>query len=223
MQLSRLEAGAPVEIRGLVGRPELNGQVALLAEPFPEEVEAYPDRRVVVLGTGERVALRPVCLGFPSYRLGDAVTLETQFAGEEEGLEGRAAVVSELTHEEQELGMGRYGGRVVVDVLPVVLGGPVVHRLLMWPEHLMPRSYVPGDSVELRGLESAASLNGAAATVVPPSAEEASAVQGDGGERRIVVSLDADGTRLAVRKDSRAAALACVWDWRQAREFREGP
>lgn len=211
MRIAKLEAGTPVQILGLRAAAELNGRVGLLAEPTREEAAAHPERRVVDLGAGERVAVLPENLAFPRHAVGDAVLLEAEFAGEEEGLEGRAAVVSELTEEEQRLGFETRGGRVVVDVLPLIVGGPVMQRLLMWPEHLRPRTFQPGDTVRLDGLESDATLNGMTASVVPADEGEID-VQPDKG---IVVALEADGRRLSVRrKNLRLIGTAAPAPWR---------
>jgi len=196
LRVGKLPAGELVEIYGLQAQAELNSQTGALADPTPEEARAFEGRRIVCLeGDAGRVALRPENLRFPRYQPGDAVTLEAEFGGAEEGLEGRAAVVSELTEEELRLGFKPGGGRVVVDVLPTVPGGPVVHRLLMWCDHLRPRTFAPGDSVELAGLDSDAGLNGLPATVVPATAEEAAAAR---GANRVVVATDEGGVRLAV-------------------------
>ena len=67
--------------------------------------------------------------------------------------------------EEHELGFDESSGRVVVDVLSLLPGGPILQRILMWPEHLQRRPFQLGDGVKLRDLESDASLNEAAGVV----------------------------------------------------------
>lgn len=196
LRIAKLDAGAQVEVDGLRARPELNGLVGELKDATPEEAASFEGRRIVEVEGGERLALRPENLVFPRHRLGDAVTLDAEFGYEEEGLEGRSAVVSELTQQEEELGFQAYAGRVVVDVLPLLPGGPVLHRLLMWPEHLRPRPFQPGDGVELAGLDSDARLNGLAATVVPAAAGELAGV----GPGHAVVTVDSTGERLLVRR-----------------------
>ena len=66
---------------------------------------------------------------------------------------------------ERELGFDENSGRVVVDVLSLLPGGPIIHRILIWPEHLKRRPFQPGDGVKLRELESDATLNDAAGAV----------------------------------------------------------
>lgn len=198
VQIKNLKAGELVEITGLESQPQLNGVVGTLVEATDTEADSFTGRRVVELQNGQRLALKLDNLVFPRYNVGAAVTLETKFGGEETGLEGRAAVVSELTEEERTLGWGRYSGRVVVDVLPLVVGGPVLQRLLMWPEHLRPRQFVSGDAVQLAELSSDSQLNGAACTVVTATAEER-ANQSPG---QVVVVVDADGSRLLVREQN---------------------
>jgi len=205
VQIKNLKAGELVEITGLESQPQLNGVVGTLVEATDTEADSFTGRRVVELENGQRLALKLDNLVFPRYNVGAAVTLETTFGGEEQGQEGRAAVVSKLTEEERTLGWGRYSGRVVVDVLPLVVGGPVLHRLLMWPEHLRPRKFVSGDAVQLAELASDSQLNGAACTVVTATAEER-ASQSPG---QVVVVVDADGSRLLVREQNlRLLALA---------------
>jgi len=205
VQIKNLKAGELVQITGLESQPQLNDVIGRLVEATDAETESFAGRRVVELESGQRLALRLDNLVFPRYKIGDAVTLETTFGGEEQGLESRAAVVSNLTEEERTLGWGRYSGRVVVDVLPLVVGGPVLQRLLMWPEHLRPRQFVSGDAVQLEGLASDGQLNGAVCTVVTATAEER-AGQNPG---QVVVTVDADGSRLLVRdKNLRLMAIA---------------
>lgn len=215
LRIVNAEAGTRVELDGLMGSPELNGCRGVLADATPEEEELHPGRRIVILEAEAsggasppdetRLALAPERLIFPRLRCGDAVVLDVEFGGEEEGLEGRAAVVSQLTSEELDLGFEERGGRVVVDVLPLLPGGPITERLMMYPEHLRPRSFEIGDYVELRGLSSSASLNGASATVVAATVEEQRANAADG---RVVVALDQDGARLSVQP--RNLLLACA-------------
>eukprot|EP00931_Biecheleriopsis_adriatica_P077941 TRINITY_DN51411_c0_g1_i1.p1 TRINITY_DN51411_c0_g1~~TRINITY_DN51411_c0_g1_i1.p1 ORF type:complete len:406 (-),score=77.59 TRINITY_DN51411_c0_g1_i1:36-1208(-) len=193
MRIERLEVGVPVEISGLTSAPELNGLVGVLVEPTLLEAEEHPDRRIVELeGGGGRIAVQVKNLVIPEHRPGDAVVLNVEFqrGGEQEGMEGRAAVVSTLTKEEIDLGFtDKY--RVVVDVLSLLPGGPVTERLLMWPEHLRPRQFEAGDGVELTGLEADASLNGASGTV-----------ESSVGYGTVNVVLDGDGRRLEVKRQN---------------------
>lgn len=192
-RISRLEPGTEVELAGLKAAADLNGLRGFLTSPTPEEEELSPGRRIVELeDDAGRIAVQPENLRFPRYLLGNAVTLETKFevGGPHEGLERRAAVVSELTEEEIELGFKSRGGQVVVEVLSLLPGGPVLERILMWPEHLRPRAFQPGDGVEIAGLEADTSLNGEAATV------EAGA---SGPGRPLLVALDGDGRPLEIK------------------------
>ena len=66
---------------------------------------------------------------------------------------------------ERELGFDKYSGRVVVDVLSLLPGGPILQRILMWPEHLQRRPFQAGDGVLLRNLEADTTLNEAAGTI----------------------------------------------------------
>lgn len=191
-----LNIGSLVQLKGLSANPELNGLRGVLVEPLEDEGDALPDRRIVELQDGQRVAVPVERLEVARYLPGDTVTLAAEFEGADEGLEYASAVVSELTEEERELGFRDTSVRVVVDVLPGLPGAPVLTRLFMMPEQLRPRGYTEGDSVELKGLVADTTLNGQTATVVPALPEEASA---DGG-RQVVVMLDADGRRLAVRE-----------------------
>eukprot|EP00913_Durusdinium_trenchii_P016985 g15970.t1 len=61
---------------------------------------------------------------------------------------------------EQQLGFDENSGRLVVDVLSLLPGGPILERILMWPEHLQRRPFQPGDGVTLRALQSDEGLNG---------------------------------------------------------------
>eukprot|EP00933_Yihiella_yeosuensis_P081832 TRINITY_DN9551_c0_g1_i4.p1 TRINITY_DN9551_c0_g1~~TRINITY_DN9551_c0_g1_i4.p1 ORF type:complete len:420 (-),score=95.17 TRINITY_DN9551_c0_g1_i4:251-1510(-) len=214
MQIARLKAGAKIEIHGLKAASELNGLVGVLCDPTPEEAEANPERRVVELEDGVgRISVQPENLIFPRHLPGDAVLLAAEFepGSEHEGLEGRAAVVSLLTEEELALGFGSSAeaGRAVVDVLSLLPGGPITQRLLMWPEHLKPRRYQPGDGVVLAALESDASLNGAAATVVEASQEEASTLE----PSAVVIALDSDGRRLQVRRRNLRLSSVALPGW----------
>ncbi|CAE7236829.1 FOL3 [Symbiodinium necroappetens] len=135
---------------------------------FDATGKEHPGRRIIELEDGQgRIAVQPRNLIFPRHRPGDAVTLNAEFepGTEHEGLEGRAALVSTLTDEERELGFDKYSGRVVVDVLSLLPGGPILQRILMWPEHLQRRPFQAGDGVLLRNLEADTTLNEAAGTI----------------------------------------------------------
>ncbi|CAL1173480.1 unnamed protein product [Cladocopium goreaui] len=190
-QVAQLPPGALVEITALKEASHLNSLVGEVVEPTPEETQEFADRKIVHLEDGQgRVAVHPRNLVFPRHKPGDAVILDAEFepGTEHEGLENRAAVVSMLTQEEKELGFDEKSGRLVVDVLSLLPGGPVLQRILMWPEHLQRRPFQVGDSVELRDLRADAKLNGAAGVV-----------QGPGTETwKYLVTLD-DGRRLEIR------------------------
>lgn len=212
LRIKDMASGRQVEIRGLKGAPELNGRIGTLREPTEEESASFPERRIVEVD-GDRIAVRMENLCEVRFKLGDAVTLEAAFEGIHEGLDGRAAVISEPTEEEIELGLTTRGGRVVVDaptlvaadfpraqgeVLPLVKGFPVQDRFRMWPEQLRARRFKPGDAVELTGLQGDAGLNGAEGTVVP--AEEGEMAEAPDGAA--VVELEGGGRRLLVRRQN---------------------
>jgi len=190
-QIAQLEPGALLEISGLQSAAKLNGLTGTLCEPTEEDLEEHPGRRILELEDNQgRVAVQLRNLIFPRHRQGDAVTLVAEFepGTEHEGLEGRAAVVSTLTEEERELGFDEKSGRLVVDVLSLLPGGPILQRILMWPEHLQRRPFQPGDEVKLRQLESDATLN-----------DESGTIAGEGSEPwKYIVDLE-DGRRLEVR------------------------
>ena len=76
-----------------------------------------------------------------------------------------AALSATSSVKERELGFDKYSGRVVVDVLSLLPGGPILQRILMWPEHLQRRPFQAGDGVLLRNLEADTTLNEAAGTI----------------------------------------------------------
>ncbi|CAE7602551.1 FOL3, partial [Symbiodinium sp. CCMP2456] len=167
-QVAELSEGSLVEISGLSAAEHLNGLTGTLSEATEEEMQEHPGRRIIELEDGQgRIAVQPRNLIFPRHRPGDAVTLNAEFepGTEHEGLERRAALVSTLTDEERELGFDKYSGRVVVDVLSLLPGGPILQRILMWPEHLQRRPFQAGDGVLLRNLEADTTLNDAAGTI----------------------------------------------------------
>lgn len=190
-QVAELSEGSLVEISGLSAAEHLNGLTGTLSEATEEEMQEHPGRRIIELEDGQgRIAVQPRNLIFPRHRPGDAVTLNAEFepGTEHEGLEGRAALVSTLTDEERELGFDKYSGRVVVDVLSLLPGGPILQRILMWPEHLQRRPFQAGDGVLLRNLEADTTLNEAAGTIEEEGTEP----------WKYIVALE-DGRRLEVR------------------------
>eukprot|EP00434_Breviolum_minutum_P042420 symbB.v1.2.037755.t1/scaffold5662.1/size29721/2 len=190
-QIAQLPPGALVEITDLKEAQQLNGLVGEVVEGTPEELQDFPDRKIVLLEDGQgRVAVHPRNLVFPRHKTGDAVILDAEFepGTEHEGLENRAAVVSTLTQEEKELGFDATSGRLVVDVLSLLPGGPVLQRILMWPEHLQRRPFQAGDTVTLRDLQSDGVLNG-----------ESAVVEGPGSEAWKYLVMLLDGRRLEIR------------------------
>lgn len=208
MRISKLEAGELVEITGLTGSPQLNGVIGRLGTPTAQELELHSEdvegemkmqRRIVEVIDGlDRLAVLPQNLVFPRYKIGTAVILDAPFAGEDEDFKGRVCTVGELTSEEREMGFSDKGGRAVVDILPLIPGGPVTARRLMWPENLVPRPFATGDYIELTGLTADTSLNGAPGTVAVATADDAQLV----GTSQVVITLDSDKTQLKVKSEN---------------------
>ncbi|CAE7891898.1 FOL3 [Symbiodinium microadriaticum] len=181
-QVAELSEGSLVEISGLSAAEHLNGLTGTLSEATEEEMQERCSEQTFwfncagivvfdetgkvalqIFDRGHSVKVRRTAMWYEFHK----VTLNAEFepGTEHEGLEGRAALVSTLTDEERELGFDKYSGRVVVDVLSLLPGGPILQRILMWPEHLQRRPFQAGDGVLLRNLEADTTLNEAAGTI----------------------------------------------------------